>query len=109
MKYFESGNREELTAVVREKLEGLDKLEGEQGTFRDTLLRQLYDYIKSAGNEKFYHNQRWSWNVCVWLRIIFSLSQICFVGELGEQDCWAICAKKRPKMYLFYDGWVFID
>jgi hypothetical protein len=104
MKYCESGKREDLTAAVREKLEILDKLKGKQGMVRDTLLQQLYEYIKSAGNEKFYHNQRWSWNVCTWLRIIFKLAQIHFIGELGEHDCWMICAKKRPMISVFYDG-----
>jgi hypothetical protein len=104
MKYFESGKREDLTPAVRVKLEALDKLEDKQGMVRDVLLRQLYDYIKSAGIEEFYHNQRWTWNVCTWLSIIFKLSQIHFIGELGEHDCWMLCSKKRPRIHLFFDG-----
>jgi hypothetical protein len=100
MKCFESGKRNELTAAVRLGLEKLDKLNNKQAMVRDILLRQLYNYIKNAGVEKFYHNQSWTWNFCTWLRIIFKLSQIYFIGEFGEHDCWMICSKKRPKMSL---------
>jgi hypothetical protein len=78
-------------------MQKLDGLTNEQGMARDYFFKKLYNYVGRVGVEQFDGSNVRVWSVKMWLSVVYNLSQICFMGSLGDDDCWMLHASKRPE------------